>query len=88
MPNYLQDFLFRRVYPQDWTQEEVISEQRAALKRDYEANLAEIDAHERAERGPTPADTDTDVEHAEAYDDDMLMVFGELRPYKQPKLDC
>ena len=26
MPNYLQDFLFRRVYPQDWTQEEVISD--------------------------------------------------------------
>ena len=26
MPNYLQDFLFRRLYPQDWTQEEVISD--------------------------------------------------------------
>ena len=26
MPNYLQDFLFRRAYPQDWTQEEVISD--------------------------------------------------------------
>ena len=33
------------------------AEQKAALKRDYEANLAEIDAHRRAERGSTPGDT-------------------------------
>ena len=26
MPNFLQEFLFKRVYPQDWTQEEVISD--------------------------------------------------------------
>ena len=60
------------------------AEQRAALKRDYEANLAEINAHERAERGTTPADTDTDVEHAETHDGMAAMLAAIEQDTKDP----